>query len=282
MNVEEKIIKDYNEILKDECNYDKLLSYEQVLKLRNIANKKIKDKKYPHNIKDPLKVVLEFFEEVYPEFYGLIIKGIKDKRIIFNSDGCYVNTTNGICHLQDIKDDSAVFTIAHEFGHYIALNTNPPIISNKYKMFAEVLSIYMEKQLEKYFKDKNIYLDAINARKVNRAYVDRNMIDVIYLEYTYENKYKSSKLFLTDLDLNNILKITRLKGSNIINQLLTYPLGNMISDYLIDNNISINNDLIDNLTLINIDELLEKYKDIYTIEEMNYEKKGISRFFKTI
>ncbi len=285
MNIEKKLIDNFYKILESESKYKKVLSLEQINKLSEIIGKSHKLVKYSKSIKNPLELVLNFYKEIFPELYPLIIEGINTKRIIFNNSKpvSYTSTIDGKCYIHFDKTDADLFMIAHEFGHYIAINSNPQIIQAENINFGEVLSIYMEKRLETYLINKYNLTDLVNTIRRNRLYFDENMLKIAKLEYIYENKYISGNLVLCDLDLNSILKITRFKSDNIINNFLAFPLGNIISMYLIDNNIKIDNNLIDVLLNINIDELINKYANSFkSMGAIKNEKKGISNFFRKI
>ena len=279
----DKLISDYYKRLANESRIKKFLSQEQVEKLSSMVTIVPYNRlKYSSDIKNPLEIVLNFYRKEFPSFYTLIDKGIKNGHINLEGEGSYVSTSNGSCHIKLNFNDADVFMIAHEFGHYIALNSNPPIIDKYYFKYAEVLSIYMEKRLKRYLISKHGFTSLVNTREYNRLYFESRMISVAVSEYKYEQLYKEGKLALTDRDVNNILKILRIAKSNSLNIALTYPLGNIISEYLIDHNITIDGNLINVLASLNIDELLNTYQDIFKKIEVPDEEKRISNFFGKI
>ena len=279
----DKLISDYYKRLENESRIKKFLSQEQVEKLSSMVTIVPHNRlKYSSDIKNPLEMVLNFYRKEFPSFYTLIDKGIKNGHINLEGVGSYVSTSNGSCHIKLNFNDADVFMIAHEFGHYIALNSNPPIIDKYYFKYAEVLSIYMEKRLKRYLISKYGFTSLVNTREYNRLYFESRMISVAVSEYKYEQLYKEGKLELTDSDVNNILKILRIAKSNSLNFALTYPLGNIISEYLIDHNITIDGNLINVLASLNIDELLNTYQDIFKKIEVPDEEKRISNIFGKI
>ena len=279
----DKLIEDYYQRLNREINNKKILSIEQLFKLNDMIEIVPYNRlKYPNNINNPLEIVLDFYKSEFPLYYDLINRGFKSGHITLKGEGSYVSTSDGSCHLKLNYNDADVFMIAHELGHYIAMNSNPPIISKYYLKYSEVLSIYMEKRLARYLISKLGLTNLVNIRECNRLYFESRMIRIALSEYQYEELFRKGKLELNDNDVNNILKILRISKSNSLNIALSYPLGNIISEYLIDNNIKIDNNLANILASLDIDELLKTYQDIFKKIEVPDEEKRISNFFGKI
>ena len=284
MDIEQKLIDKYYKLLENESKIKKYLTLDQINRFSEIIGTKHKFIKHSYKIKNPVELVLEFYKEKYPTYYQLIIDGINDNRIVFNikEDTSYTNSIDGKCYIHFEKTDADIFMVAHEFGHYIDLNSNQTIFNIESYNYGEILSIYMEKQLSNYLIEKYGLNELVNIRRKNRLHFDENILKIARLEYKYENIYLSGKLLLTDLDVDNILKITRMYSKNIINHLIAYPLGNIYSEYLLDNGTEIDNNLQSIIESLDIDYLLVKYTDKFKSEGKNNEKKGISSFLRKI
>ena len=88
------------------------------------------------------------------------------------------------------------------------------------------------------------------------------MVIAIKYELYYEDLFnKNGNIFDSDIDLKKIKYIKRFNvSSNIVNNLLEYPLANILSNYLINNSLLQNdNELVKTCLNTNLYEVLDSY-----------------------
>lgn len=90
--------------VKLESAYHKFLEDEIIYKLINIFNNKYAKKQYSRQISKPLDLVLSFYQNYSTEYYGLIIDGLNDGKIVFtNSDKSIMDVKNNIAFINLTK-----------------------------------------------------------------------------------------------------------------------------------------------------------------------------------
>lgn len=224
----------------------KFLEEDLIYQMINYFNKEIKKLPYPSTITNHLDIVLEFIHQYNIDYYNLIIEGLNTKRIIIsNQEESYTDTQNNQAYIQKIDNDSLLFVLVHEFAHYIDRNSNPQIIPNEYNFLCEVFSFYFEKKLELWLNN-SAYAPLIKVRQNNRFFVEHKMLTAIKYQLFYEKLYlKNHKISEKDIDPKKMKALQKYAyiynyNTGLINYLLRYPLGNLLSEYLIQNNLLIN------------------------------------------
>lgn len=259
----EKIdIKNFIEQIKLESTYRKFLEKDVIYQLIEIFNIEITKIDYLVTIKNPLKLALQFYKEYNIEYYNMILKGFKNKRIIFqNKEKSFTDTQNNKAYIKLQGNDGDVFILVHELAHYIDRNSNPHIVPDEYCFLSETFAFYMEKNFEKWLNDDK-YKNLIYTRINNRKYFEKRMVIAIKYELYYEDLFnKNGNIFDSDIDLKKIKYIKRFDvSSNIVNYLLRYPLANILSNYLINNSLLQNdNELVKTCLNTNLYEVLDSY-----------------------
>lgn len=259
----EKIdIKNFIEQIKLESTYRKFLEKDIIYQLIDIFNIEITKIDYLVTIKNPLKLALQFYKEYNIEYYNMILEGFKNKRIIFqNKEKSFTDTQNNKAYIKLQGNDGDVFILVHELAHYIDRNSNPRIVPDEYWFLSETFAFYVEKKLENWLiSDK--YNKLIYTRINNRKYFEKRMLIAIKYELYYEDLFnKNGNIFDSDIDLKKIEYIKRFNvSSNIVNNLLEYPLANILSNYLINNSLLQNdNELVKTCLNTNLYEVLDSY-----------------------
>lgn len=228
--------------VKVESNIHKFIKEDLIYQLIDYFKKDYTKMDYPQNINNPLGIVLEFYKSYNKEYYKIILEGINSNRIIINKNETksLVDTNNRRAFIRLSGNDSDIFILAHEFAHYIDIISNPPIIPDKYSFLCEVFSFYIEKQLELWLNHKEFY-ELIQARRNNRMYYEEKMLNAIEYELSCEKLYiQNEQINIEDLDAHKIKKLMRYDydlNIGLVNYLLRYPLANILSDYLLNNNL---------------------------------------------
>lgn len=228
--------------VKVESNIHKFIKEDLIYQLIDYFKKDYTKMDYPQNINNPLGIVLEFYKSYNKEYYKIILEGINSNRIIINKNETksLVDTNNRRTFIRLSGNDSDIFILAHEFAHYIDRISNPPIIPDKYSFLCEVFSFYIEKQLELWLNHKEFY-ELIQARRNNRMYYEEKMLNAIEYELLCEKLYiQNEQINIEDLDAHKIKKLMRYDydlNVGLVNYLLRYPLANILSDYLLNNNL---------------------------------------------
>ena len=192
----------------------------------------------------------------------MILEGFKNKRIIFqNREKSFTDTQNNKAYIKLQGNDGDVFILVHELAHYIDRNSNPHIVPDEYWFLSETFAFYVEKKLENWLiSDK--YNKLIYTIINNRKYFEKRMLIAIKYELYYEDLFnKNGNIFDSDIDLKKIKYIKRFDvSSNIVNNLLEYPLANILSNYLINNSLLQNdNELVKTCLNTNLYEVLDSY-----------------------
>lgn len=236
------ITEKFIERVKIESNIHKFIKEDLIYQLIDYFKKGYTKMDYPQNINNPLDIVLEFYKSYNKEYYKIILEGINSNRIIIskNETKSLVDTNSGRTFIRLSGNDSDIFILAHEFAHYIDRSSNPLIIPDKYSFLCEVFSFYIEKQLELWLNHKKFY-ELIQARRNNRMYYEEKMLNAIEYELLCEKLYiQNEQINIEDLDIHKIKKLMRYDydlNAGLVNYLLRYPLANLLSNYLLNNNL---------------------------------------------
>lgn len=265
--MEEILTKLFEERVKIESTFHKFLKEDLIYQLINFFKKDYSKIEYPKNIENPLEVAIRFYKYYNSQYYDIILDAINNGKIIISEDNekSFVNTESNQCLIKLFGNDSDLFILVHEFAHYIDRNLNPTIIPNKYHFLCEVFSFYMEKQLEIYLADKE-YDNLIETRRNNRAYFESRMLNAIEYQLFCEGLYKESgQIKAEHLDNTRIKTIMCYDydlNIGLVNYLLRYPLANLLSDYLITNQVLKSDKDIYKMCLnTNLYEILEDIKE---------------------
>lgn len=240
--MKDNMINSFIEKVKLESTYHKFLERDLIYKLIDFFDGDYKKIEYSKKIEDPLDMAQKFYKDYNKKYYNMVLEGIKNKRIIIeNSEKkSYVDTESNAAFIKPFGNDVDLIMFVHEFAHFIDRNSDPLITPHKYDFLSEVFSMYMEKQLELWLTDEK-YEELISARRSNRMYFESKMMKAIKYELYYENLYREKgNINEEDLDVSEIKYIMRYDCDldiGTINYLLRYPLANILSDYLIKNNL---------------------------------------------
>ncbi len=265
-NMKEGLVESFVERVKLESNFHKFLKEDLIYQFIDCFRNDYIKKQYPKNIENSLEIALQFYKDYNNQYYYIILDTINKNKIIIsdNVENPFVDPKSNKAFIKTFGNDSDLFIFVHEFAHFIDRNLNPMIIPNEYCFFCEVFSFYMEKQLELWLNDKE-YNNLIETRRNNRLFFESRMLDAIEYELFCEKLYKKSGQIKLD-DLNN----TRIKSImcynydlnfGLVNYLLQYPLANILSDYLINNQLVKNDNDICKICLdTNLYEALTEFK----------------------
>lgn len=265
-NMKDILTEQFIERVKIESTFHKFLKENLIYQLINYLKKDYIKKKYPKDIENPLEIALQFYKYYNNQYYEMILDATNNCKIIINNDNekSFVNTESNKAFIKPLGNDSDLFILVHEFAHYIDRNLNPTIIPNEYDFLCEVFSGYMEKQLELWLNDKK-YDNLIETRRNNRLYFESMMLNAVEYELFCESLYKESgQIKISDLDnarIKSIMCYDYDLNVGLVNYLLRYPLANILSDYLINNQTFKNDKDICEICLnTNLYEILEDYK----------------------
>ena len=127
-------IESFIERVKVESNIHKFIQEALIYKLITNFRKNYVKMNYPKKINNPLDIVLKFYKNYNKEYYEIILDGINSSRIIIskNETKSFASRENKRTNIKLSGNDSDVFILAHEFAHYIDINSNPPIIPYEY------------------------------------------------------------------------------------------------------------------------------------------------------
>ncbi len=261
--MEQGLINEFIEKVKIESKYKKFIENGVISKLFKIFNSKCEKQYYSNNIDNPLELSLEFYKNYNLEYFKIITNGIKNKKIILdrNIHNSFTDIEENVTYINLYGNDGDLFVIVHEFAHFIDRNSNPNIIPNEFSFLGEVFSLYMEKKLELWLDEK--YNDLISIRRNNRLFYETDMLKIVKNELKYEKMYiKKGNIDSKNLKLEEVKKIMKYNFPNIVNYLLRYPIGNILSNYLINNNV-LKSDRELCLTCLNVNlyEVLNEYKN---------------------
>lgn len=234
-------IESFIERVKVESNIHKFIQEALIYKLITNFRKNYVKMNYPKKINNPLDIVLKFYKNYNKEYYEIILDGINSSRIIIskNETKSFASRENKRTNIKLSGNDSDVFILAHEFAHYIDINFNPPIIPYEYDFLCEVFSFFIEKHLELWLEQKE-FNELKEVRRNNRMYYEEKMLNAIEYELFCEKNYiKNGQIGKEDLDINRVKELIHYDydlNVGLVNYLLRYPLANILSDYLVNNN----------------------------------------------
>lgn len=265
---DKQIIK-FIEQVKLESTYKKFIKNDIIYKLMNIFNTGFEKQSYSNEIRNFLEIALQFYKEYNFKYYNIIIENIKSKKIIINQfEGKpFTNAKKETAYIRLYGNDGDLYIIVHELAHFIDKTSKPTIIPDKYWFLSETFAFYIEKKLEVWLKGKK-YKSLISTRTNNRIYFENKMLEAVENELYYENLFRQKgTIEESDIDIKKIKSIIKYDVPyNIVNYLLQYPLANILSDYLIDNNIiQDDNELAEKCMNLDLYKVLEKYQKNFTI-----------------
>ena len=270
--MDRKEIKKFIELVKVESTYKKFLKKDIIYQLIENFDGIYDKQNYTKEIENPLELVIMFYKNYNLDYYNKIEAGINSGLIIINSYNkkSYTETKDNKTYIKLYGNDSDVFLLVHELAHFIDRNSTPLIVSNDYWFLAETFAFCMERKLEKWL-DNEKYKPLILAREYNRIYFENKMLKAVENELYYEKIYQENGIIEEKyIDIQKIKSIKRQDVSfNIVNYLLQYPVANILSNYLINNNLvhsdesfvetCLNIDLYDALNLYKLDFKVKKY-----------------------
>ncbi len=238
--MKEELVQQFLERVKKEANLHKFLEEKLIYQLIDCFKKDYEKVTYPKNIGSPLEVALQFYKFYNIDYYKMILHGISNRKIIINDNfkNSFVDTGNNNAYIRLFGNDSDVYCLVHEFAHFIDRNSNPVMIPDEYNFLCEVFSFYMEKQLELWLTEAK-YDELIRAKKNNRMYFESRMLKSVEYQLSCETLYKKNgQIALNNLESSKIKSIMNYHYDlevGLINYLLRYPLANILSEYLISN-----------------------------------------------
>lgn len=260
------IEESFVERIKRESIINKFLKEDIIYQFIDFFKNNYKKMQYSTNIGDPLEKALQFYKYYNIDYYNIIVEGINCNNIIINDkvNKSFIDTETGKAFITLLGNDSDLFILVHEFAHFIDRNAKTPIIPNKYDFLCEVFSFYMEKQLECWLKDKR-YNKLVEIRRNNRDYFEARMLSSIEYQLSCEKLYKETgNLKESSLDNTKIKSIMAYDydlNIGLVNYLLRYPLANILSEYLLNNQIiSRDYDLCETCLNTNLYDVLKKSK----------------------
>lgn len=259
----DKLIEKFIGRVKLESTHHKIVKKDIIYQLVDFFNNEYEKKEYPKSILKPLEIVLRFYKDYNENYYNMIINGLKNGRIII-SDNLRKSLTDTDFNNTYIKlngNDGDVFMLVHELAHFIDRNSKPLIIPNKYDFLAEVFPFYMEKELETWLERAGVET-LISVRRNNRMYYEAKMMKAIEYQLYCETLYQETgQINVSDLSINKVKAIMKYDYDEcLINYLLRYPLANILSSYLIDNNmIKTDYEFCDKCLDANLYEIIENY-----------------------
>ncbi len=235
MKDKEKQVQSFIEKIKTESAFRKIVKIDLIEQLIKQWDTNWEKKAYPTQIANPLEIALQFYRDYNEQYYEMIMNGIKSQKIVFTHDSgkSFVNTKNGVAKIRLYGNDGDVFIIVHELAHFIDKSNIPQIVPDQYWFLAETFSFYMEKILERWL-EKDEYQQLISVRENNRMYFEMKMLKVIESELYYEALYRrKGSIEEEDIDFSKMESIMEYRTPNLVNYLITYPLANILSEYLL-------------------------------------------------
>ncbi len=238
--MEDKVIEEFIEKVKIASTIQNNVPIDTIYQMIDVYDKDYQRVIYSTEIDNPLKIALSFYKYYNKSFYKIILYGLKNNMIIISeqSKRSYFNISKNRVVISLHENDGDVFTIIHELAHFVDKNSTPQIIPNEYKFFSEVYSFYLEKQFELWYAKKD-YSDIISSKINNRLFLEQELLkaikNILYYEYLYN---KNGCIEKEAISLSTIKIVSLYKTKNdIVNYLLRYPIANIISDYIINNNL---------------------------------------------
>ena len=260
-----ELLEKFKKKVEMESTYDKLLSRKAIDTLIDYFDVDVEEIHYSKTIFSPKELALSFYQVYFPEYYEIILDGILTGKILISNSVkqsvTYLDT--GEAQIKTFNTDKDVFEIVHEFAHYIDLHLYPHLVG-EYILFSEVVSFYFEKCFEKIYQKYYLYL--IHIRRNNRLFYECEMLKVIRYMLEYEDYYKQHGNIDAIIDEDRIKLIMSYKSNNTVNTLLKYPLANLISNYMIINDIKMRQ---------NIDEYIMSEFNLFELMGDNDVRKSI-------
>lgn len=223
------------EKIKSESSYKKIVELKIFDLFFEIFNEKYSKIDYSSIITNTLDMALEFYRYYNIHYYEKIIKAIQNNHIIIgkNLDKSYVETSDGKTYIHLTGNDSDLFSLVHEFAHFIDRTSNPHIIRDEFWFLSEVSPFYIEKKLEQWLGSK--YEKLVTARRKNRLYFESKMIKAIQYQLKYEKIYlERGTIRKEDINPKEMQLIKQYDYPNLVNYLTMYPIANVLSEYLIN------------------------------------------------
>jgi len=262
--MEENMLESFVKMIKEQSGYSKFIKRDVIDRIISVFDVPCEKMDYPQTIDDCTSVALDFYKYYNYDYYKIIINGLKNKSIIIDSGlkSSYVDAEHNVAYLKLEGNDSDLYMIVHELAHYIDRKATPYITPNEYNFLCEVFSFYMEKQLEKYLLLQNQnYKDLINIRNNNRIFFERKYLIIIKKQLYYEDLYKKQGIISEEqIDIKDAKMLLKNGKLNVVNFLIRYPLANILSTYLIDNNIlKEDNDMCEECLKLDLRVVLDTY-----------------------
>ena len=232
-----------------------------IQKLLSLKNEKLEKQEYLKTIIDPLAIALEFYKEQSDDNYKRIIEGIQSEQItLLEKRQSYIDTKSGNTYILLNHDDSDVFCLVHEFAHFIDRNHKPAIVPDSHCFLAESFAFYMEKRLEKFLSERG-YHALVQTRRNNRIVSETKMLTAIENQLFYEEQYQKTKNIETiSFEAKKIKTILPYHMTNLVNVLLSYPLANILSEYLINHSVSfLEQEFVEVCTRVNLYDALDEF-----------------------
>ena len=213
-----------------------------IQKLLSLKNEKLEKQEYLKTIIDPLAIALEFYKEQSDDNYKRIIEGIQSEQItLLEKRQSYIDTKSGNTYILLNHEDSDVFCLVHEFAHFIDRNHKPAIVPDSHCFLAESYAFYMEKRLEKFLSERG-YHALVQTRRNNCIVSETKNIETI------------------SFDTKKIKTILPYHMTNLVNVLLSYPLANILSEYLINHSVSfLEQEFVEVCTRVNLYDALDEF-----------------------
>lgn len=235
------VVEKFIKIVRENSMYSKCVQRDVIEKMISTFNVSCNKKQYPQKINNCMKIALKFYKQYNYEYYKIIIKGLKSKSIIIDDkiQTSYTDPFQNKTYIKLKGNDSDLYILVHEFAHFIDRSLTPNIIPNEYSFLCEVFSFYIERQLEKYLlKQNKNYDELITTRNNNRIFFESKFMNDIKSQLYYEELYKSQGIISEEqIEGEDVKRLLKYNVSNIVNYLLRYPLGNILSEYMINNNL---------------------------------------------
>ena len=122
-------------------------------------------------------------------------------------------------------------------AHFVDFKLHKDIINSNayYSFLPEAFSFYIEKEFIKLVGLK--YESIVKIRQNNHYLAIQEKLNNLLLMQKYEKYYLENGSLQSNLEISEVQKILDLKLKNVINNILGYLIGDVVSDYLVQNNI---------------------------------------------
>ena len=236
LTTDDTIEKQFSQKIAREAGQWKCLKPEQLKKIIDLFSVKCKYIPYNEIPMDSLDMALSFYKQYDKNYYDILIDGLKNKKIVIVDDVMSNYDPNtGICEIESFGNDKGYFCFVHEFAHYIDGMSVPSFTPPYLNFLAEAYSLYMEKLAEKFLLTQ--IPDFSEIKYNHMLYAEGRMVRAIEDELYYEKLYlELGKLPIEMIDRKKAQRIMQYNctGVDTINYLVRYPLGNLISEYLME------------------------------------------------